>query len=116
MSASCCPTRRCTTCCSTKPPAGRWGWLDLPQEFALVMTSANPGGEPLVIANREAEERLADIADCIVSHDRDILVRSDDSVARIVAGAPSLIRRARGYVPLGVALPRSVPTVLAVGG
>jgi hydrogenase maturation protein HypF len=96
-------------------PAGM-AWLDQPQDLTLVMTSANPLGEPLAITNREAEERLAGIADCIVTHDRDILIRSDDSVARVVANTPTLIRRARGYVPRGVTLPRSVPPVLAVGG
>ena len=96
-------------------PAGM-AWLDQPQDLTLVMTSANPLGEPLAIANREAEERLAGIADCIVTHDRDILIRSDDSVARVIANTPTLIRRARGYVPRGVPLPHSVPPVLAVGG
>ena len=91
-------------------------WLDQPQDLTLVMTSANPLGEPLAITNQEAEERLAGIADCIVTHDRDILIRSDDSVARVIAGTPALIRRARGYVPRGVALPHAVPPVLAVGG
>ena len=50
--------------------------------------------------------RDAGIADCIVTHDRDILIRSDDSVTRIVAGTPTLLRRARGYVPTGIRLPR----------
>ena len=84
--------------------------------LALVMTSANPGGEPLVIDNGEAEERLGGIADAIVDHDRDILVRADDSVLRVIDGAPTFIRRARGYVPVSIKLPRSVPSVLAVGG
>jgi hydrogenase maturation protein HypF len=96
-------------------PAGM-DWLDQPQDLTLVMTSANPHGEPLAITNREAEERLADIAGCIVGHNRDILIRSDDSVTRVVAGMPTVIRRARGYVPRGVALPLPVPPVLAVGG
>ena len=96
-------------------PAGM-DWLDQPQDLTLVMTSANPHGEPLAITNREAEERLADIAGCIVSHNRDILIRSDDSVTRVIAGTPAIIRRARGYVPRGVTLPLPVPPVLAVGG
>jgi hydrogenase maturation protein HypF len=96
-------------------PAGM-AWLDQQQDLTLVMTSANPLGEPLAITNQEAEERLASIADCIVTHDRDILIRSDDSVARVIAATPALIRRARGYVPRGVALPHAVPPILAVGG
>jgi hydrogenase maturation protein HypF len=91
-------------------------WLDQPQDLTLVMTSANPLGEPLAITNRETEERLASIADRIVTHDRDILIRSDDSVARVIANTPTLIRRARGYVPRGVTLPHAVSPVLAVGG
>jgi hydrogenase maturation protein HypF len=90
-------------------------WLGHPLDFALVMTSANPKGEPLVIGNDEARERLSAIADVIVTHDRDIVVRSDDSVARIIAGAPMLLRRARGYVPVAIPLSQAVPPVLAVG-
>jgi hydrogenase maturation protein HypF len=83
--------------------------------FALVATSANPGGEPLVVDNDDAETRLAAIADMIVTHDRPILIRADDSVAQVVAGAPALIRRARGYVPEPIALAEDGPVVLALG-
>jgi len=68
-------------------PAGT-EWMGQPQELVLVMTSANPGGEPLVIRNDEAVERLAGIADGVLMHDRDIVVRCDDSVVRCVAGIP----------------------------
>ncbi|OEJ67593.1 carbamoyltransferase HypF [Magnetovibrio blakemorei] len=91
-------------------------WLDDLQDFALVMTSANPGGEPLVIGNEEAERRLDGIVDAIVSHDRDILLRTDDSVVRMIGAAPTFIRRARGYVPMALKLPHSVPSGLALGG
>jgi hydrogenase maturation protein HypF len=84
--------------------------------WAIIATSANPGGEPLVIDNREAERRLARIADLIVTHDRDIVTRADDSVAAVVGGRTRFIRRARGYVPEPVRLARSVPPILAVGG
>ncbi len=90
-------------------------WLELPQALALVMTSANPGGEPLIIDDGEARTRLAGIADLVVSHDRAIVVRADDSVARVVGGAPTLVRRARGWVPEPVALGREVPQVLGLG-
>ncbi len=90
-------------------------WLEAPQDLVLVMTSANPGGEPLVIGNREAERRLSGIADHIVAHDRDIVIRADDSVMRVVDGAPVFIRRARGFVPDPIRLPRPVAPVLAVG-
>jgi len=91
-------------------------WLAGPQSLVLVMTSANPGGEPLVIANAEARSRLAGIADLVVDHDRDIVVRADDSVVRWAGGGPAYLRRARGYVPRSVGLPRPVPPILAVGG
>src|SRR3546814_9729087 len=79
------------------------------------MTSANPAGEPLVIDDDEARARLDGIADAIVGHDRPILTRCDDSVLRVVAGAPVLLRRSRGYVPDGIRLAESGPPVLALG-
>lgn len=91
-------------------------WLTEPQPLKLVMTSANPGGEPLVIDNAEARQRLGDIADAIVDHDRDILVRCDDSVMRVTDGRPGFIRRARSYVPRAIKLPRAIPPTLALGG
>ncbi|MBS3934650.1 MAG: carbamoyltransferase HypF, partial [Sulfuritalea sp.] len=81
-------------------------------ELALVMTSANPHGEPLVIGNEEALQRLAGIADGYLMHDRDIVVRCDDSVRR----PDVFVRRARGCVPRAIKLASSGPSVLAVGG
>lgn len=81
-------------------------------ELALVMTSANPHGEPLVIDNDEALQRLAGIADAFLIHNRDIVIRCDDSVRR----GGGVVRRARGYVPRAIKLEREVPSVLAVGG
>jgi len=100
-------------------PAGT-DWLDEAQALVLVMTSANPGGEPLVTANDEARSRLAGLADAFLLHDRDIVQRCDDSVLRAVAGEAArgfqFIRRARGYTPRAVKLGTSGPSVLAVGG
>ncbi|MDR3751038.1 MAG: carbamoyltransferase HypF, partial [Terracidiphilus sp.] len=83
---------------------------------ALVMTSANLSEEPITIDNDEAQARLGEIADAFLLHDREILQRCDDSVVAVVDGAPQLIRRARGFVPLGVELPLDAPPLLAVGG
>ncbi|WP_394691192.1 carbamoyltransferase HypF [Hoeflea sp.] len=87
--------------------------LELP--VALVATSANPGGEPLVAGNVEAERRLATIADMIVTHDRDIVVRTDDSVMQVIAGAPAFVRRSRGFVPEPVDLGSDGPSIIALG-
>ncbi|MGB9406464.1 MAG: carbamoyltransferase HypF, partial [Terracidiphilus sp.] len=84
--------------------------------WALVMTSANLSEEPIAIDNDEARKRLGGIADAFLMHDREILQRCDDSVAAVVDGAPQLVRRARGFVPMGVALLFDAPPLLAVGG
>lgn len=87
-----------------------------PRVHALVMTSANLSEEPIAIDNDEARTRLKDIADAVLLHNREILQRCDDSVAAVVDGAPQLVRRARGFVPLAVELPMDSPPLLAVGG
>lgn len=98
-------------------PAGL-GWLDKPHPLVLVMTSANPHGEPLVITNAEALASLQGIADAFLIHDRDIVIRCDDSVMRLLSGGdePQFIRRARGYTPCAISFSRSGPDVLALGG
>jgi len=83
---------------------------------ALVMTSGNISEEPIAIDNLEAVKRLGNIADYFLFHDRDIILRSDDSVLRIARGRPRQIRRSRGYVPVPIFLRKSVPQVLALGG
>lgn len=96
-------------------PPGR-DWQQQPVDLVLVATSANPGGEPLVIDDEDAHRRLAGIADLIVTHDRPIAIRADDSVTMLVDGAPAFVRRARGQAPRPIPLARAVPPVLAVGG
>jgi hydrogenase maturation protein HypF len=82
---------------------------------ALVMTSANRTDEPICTGNREAVQRLQGIADFFLVHNRDILVRCDDSIAMVAAGKPRLMRRARGFVPRQIMLAREHLAVLALG-
>lgn len=95
-------------------PAGT-AWLAEENDLLLVMTSANPQGEPLVTGNAEALQRLNGIADAFLVHDRDIVVRCDDSVLRVADDALAFLRRARGYVPLPIPLADDGPPVLALG-
>jgi hydrogenase maturation protein HypF len=82
----------------------------------LVMTSGNLSEEPMAAEDEEARERLKGIADLFLSHDRPIENRCDDSVARVIAGRPTVLRRARGYVPRAIPLSRPVRRpVLACG-
>jgi hydrogenase maturation protein HypF len=82
----------------------------------LVMTSGNLSEEPMAARDGEALARLAGIADLFLAHDREIENRCDDSVARVIAGRPTVFRRSRGYVPRAVALRRPVRRpVLACG-
>ena len=83
---------------------------------ALVMTSANRSEEPIVIDNDDARRRLSTIADAFLMHDRDILIRTDDSVVFFNGSHASFMRRSRGYVPHPIFLNQNGPSVLAVGG
>ena len=83
----------------------------------LVMTSGNRSGEPIVFRDQAAVPALADVADLILTHDRPIHIRCDDSVTRHVAGAELPIRRSRGHVPRPLRLPVECRRqVLALGG
>jgi hydrogenase maturation protein HypF len=81
----------------------------------LLMTSGNQVHEPICRTNDEALARLRSIADVFLLHDRDILTRNDDSVARVVAGEPVLLRRSRGYVPEPIAVGDDVTGIVACG-
>jgi hydrogenase maturation protein HypF len=86
-------------------------WLEEPDPTALVVTSANRAGEPLW---GDAERgRLPGMAEVVLTHDRPIAQRSDDSVVHIVEGAARLLRRARGWTP--EAIPMDGDGVLALG-
>ena len=84
--------------------------------FPVVATSGNRSDEPIAIEDEEARRRLDGIADLYVLHDRPVARPCDDSVARIVLGRASVVRRARGYAPLPVPIKRELAPVLAVGG
>jgi len=91
-------------------------YLLLDQGFAaLVMTSGNMSEEPIAIDNDDAFARLSGMADYFLIHDRQIYLRSDDSLVRHVAGADRMIRRSRGTVPVPVFLRRPLQPVLACG-
>ena len=88
----------------------------------LVMTSGNASGAPICRDDGDARDELAGLADLVLSHDRQIRTRADDSVMDFFEGRPYMIRRSRGYAPLPVALSQRFARgaedvcVLAVGG
>lgn len=82
----------------------------------IVATSGNLSDEPICTDEHEALERLGGIADFYLVHDRPIARHVDDSIVRVIDGEPMLLRRARGYAPLPLALREKGPPVLAVGG
>ena len=81
----------------------------------LVMTSGNISEEPIAGQNSEALDRLGEIADYFVLHNRDIHSTYDDSVTMVAGGAPRLLRRARGYAPYPLHLIFNAPQILACG-
>ncbi len=85
----------------------------------LVATSGNPSGEPLCTEPAEALERLGAIADGFLVHNRPIARPLDDSLLQLIEERPVLLRRARGYAPAALALPRPPAAdraALALGG
>ncbi|RLI35789.1 carbamoyltransferase HypF [Candidatus Bathyarchaeota archaeon] len=82
------------------------------EEPALIMTSGNLSGEPIISDNEEALKKLSRFVDYFLLHERRIAQKCDDSVVRLVDGKPTFIRRSRGYAPapvrLKVKLKRSV--------
>ncbi len=85
----------------------------------VVMTSGNLSKEPQVIDNQAARERLTEIADYLLLHDREIVNRLDDSVQRVVNNQALFLRRARGYAPQPILLPQDFypsASILAMGG
>ncbi|MCR5294135.1 MAG: carbamoyltransferase HypF [Lachnospiraceae bacterium] len=83
----------------------------------LIVTSGNISGAPICRDDAEAEEELGGLCDVILSHNRRIRIRADDTVMALYEGAPYMIRRSRGYAPLPIRLPeRFDAPVLAMGG
>jgi len=81
----------------------------------VIATSGNRSDEPICTDEREALERLGQLADLFLVHDRPIVRHVDDSIVRIVLDRELVLRRARGYAPLPVAIGHESPPVLAVG-
>lgn len=83
----------------------------------LVMTSGNRGGEPICKDGEEAVETLSELCDIILSNNREIRMRADDSVMSLYGVAPYMLRRSRGYAPLPVTFVKNGSRdVFAVGG
>jgi hydrogenase maturation protein HypF len=82
---------------------------------ALVMTSANQVDEPICMRNREAIRRLRGIADYFLVHNRNILVRCDDSIVTVSSGKTRMLRRSRGFAPKPITLKKWYPEILALG-
>lgn len=101
------------------PSSGLHYLLTAAVNMPLVATSGNLAGEPICTDNTEAFERLNQIADFFLVHDRTIVRPLDDSVARVIRGQPVLLRRARGYAPLPLQLAEGTTGathLLATGG
>jgi len=86
--------------------------------FPVVATSGNLSDEPICTDEREALERLGEIADLFLVHNRPIVRHMDDSITRVMAGREMVLRAARGYAPVAISVEglNNSETVLAVGG
>ncbi|HEV2582674.1 MAG TPA: carbamoyltransferase HypF [Ktedonobacteraceae bacterium] len=83
---------------------------------AFVMTSGNVSDEPIAYREDDARQRLYSIADGMLTHNRDIHMRCDDPVVRIIGGSEQFFRRSRGYAPEPIQLTLAAPLpILACG-
>jgi hydrogenase maturation protein HypF len=83
----------------------------------LVMTSGNISGLPICRDDEDAQREIADFCDCILTHNRKIRIRADDSVMDFYNGKPYMVRRSRGYAPLPYMMSEDLKgSVIAYGG
>ena len=82
---------------------------------AIVLTSGNISDEPVVTDDEAAARDLTSIADAVVSYNRAIHNRADDSVVMVVAGRERMIRRSRAYVPASLNVPLRTEGIFAAG-
>lgn len=82
---------------------------------AIVYTSANNSGEPIISDDQFASETLSKKVDALVSHNREIYNPIDDSVVKIVQQKTQIIRRARGFVPNPIPIKSRVDGIFAAG-
>ncbi len=82
----------------------------------LIVTSGNCQTEPICISEQQSFNKLKEIADLFLTHNREILRPLDDSIVRLIGNKITPIRRARGYVPTAITLKETLPESLAVGG
>jgi hydrogenase maturation protein HypF len=83
--------------------------------FPIVATSGNLSDEPICIDEHEALQRLTELADVFLVHNRPVVRHVDDSIVRVMGGRPMMLRRARGYAPLPITVDEPMPPLLAVG-
>lgn len=91
-------------------------WLLLGTDDVWVMTSGNVSDEPIAYQDQEAFLRLSNIADYILTHNREIFQPSDDSVIKMVGSNRQILRRSRGFSPEPIKISQEIPDILAVGG
>ncbi|MEO3993147.1 MAG: carbamoyltransferase HypF [Desulfurococcaceae archaeon TW002] len=89
--------------------------LDTSDKF-LIMTSGNPRGQPMCVSEECVYGKLNKVVDYVLTHDREIVNRADDSVVRFTNEKPVLLRRGRGYAPTWIKIGSKLPkNVIAFG-
>lgn len=91
-------------------------WLNNHHPWVLVATSGNISDNPLILDDEEALAELGSVADLIISYNREIVTRLDDSIVSLSKETSVFVRRARGFVPESIPLAFEIPATLALGG